>query len=63
MEKVNTIVFLFMVAAAVVLVIGVIAMAINGKFNKKNSNNLMRLRVLFQSIALAIVVLLVLMTT
>ena len=63
MEEVNTIIFLFMVAAAVVLVIGVIAMAVNGKFNKKNSNNLMRLRVLFQSIALAIVVLLVLMTT
>ena len=61
MEEVNTIIFLFMVAAAVVLVIGVIAMAINGKFNKKNSNNLMRLRVLFQSIALAIVVLLVLL--
>ena len=59
----NTIILLFMVAAAVVLVIGVIAMAVNGKFNKKNSNNLMRLRVLFQSIALAIVVLLVLMTT
>tara|TARA_B100000212_G_C26996233_1_gene372968 strand:+ start:112 stop:294 length:183 start_codon:yes stop_codon:yes gene_type:complete len=59
----NTIIFLFMVAAAIVLVIGVIAMAVNGKFNKKNSNNLMRLRVLFQSIALAIVVLLVLMTT
>ena len=61
MEEVNTIIFLFMVAAAVVLVIGVIAMAVNGKFNKKNSNNLMRLRVLFQSIALAIVVLLVLL--
>ena len=59
----NSIIFFFMVAGAVVLVIGVIAMAINGKFNKKNSNNLMRLRVLFQSIALAIVVLLVLMTT
>ena len=57
----NTIIFLFMVAAAVVLVIGVIAMAVNGKFNKKNSNNLLRLRVLFQSIALAIVVLLVLL--
>ena len=57
----NTIIFLFMVAAAIVLVIGVIAMAVNGKFNKKNSNNLMRLRVLFQSIALAIVVLLVLL--
>ena len=57
----NTIIFLFMVAAAVVLVIGVSAMAITGKFNKKNSNNLMRLRVLFQSIALAIVVLLVLL--
>tara|TARA_R100001015_G_C4510493_1_gene82340 strand:+ start:127 stop:315 length:189 start_codon:yes stop_codon:yes gene_type:complete len=62
MEKMNTIIFLFMVAAAIVLVIGVIAMAVNGKFNKKNSNNLMRLRVLFQSIALAIVVLLVLLS-
>ena len=58
----NTIIFLFMVAAAIVLVIGVIAMAVNGKFNKENSNNLMRLRVLFQSIALAIVVLLVLLS-
>ena len=59
MEKVNTIIFLFMVAAAVVLVIGVIAMAINGKFNKKNSNNLMRLRVLFQAIAILVFVLII----
>ena len=57
----SIVILIFMIAAAVVLVVGVIAMAVNGKFNKKNSNNLMRLRVLFQSIALAIVVLLVLL--
>ena len=59
----NTILFFFMVAAAIVLVIGVIAMAVNGKFNKENSNKLMRLRILFQSLALTIVVLLVLLAS
>ena len=32
----NTILFLFMVAAFLVVVVGVIAMAVNGKFNKEN---------------------------
>jgi len=59
----NTILFLFMVAAFLVVVVGVIAMAVNGKFNKENSNKLMRLRILFQAAALTIVVLLVLLTT
>ena len=52
-----------MVAAAVVLVIGVIAMAVNGKFNKQNSNKLMRMRLYFQASALVVVVLLVMLTT
>ena len=48
---------------AVVLVVGVIAMAVNGKFNKQNSNKLMRMRLYFQASALVIVVLLVMLTT
>jgi hypothetical protein len=50
-----------MICAAIVVTIGVVAMAVNGKFNKENSNKLMRLRILFQSLALTIVVLLVLL--
>ena len=50
---------LFMVGTFVVVVIGVIAMAANGKLNKKHSNKLMRLRVLFQAIAVIIFVIIV----
>ena len=57
------VIFIFMICAAVVVTIGVIAMAVNGKFNKENSNKLMRLRILFQSLALTIVVLLVLLAS
>ena len=63
MGTMQIILVLFMLATLAVVVIGVITMAVNGKLNKNHSNKLMRLRVLFQSIALAIVVLLVLMTT
>ena len=56
-------ILIFMIAAAVVLVVGVIAMAVNGKFNKQNSNKLMRMRLYFQASALVVVVLLVLLTT
>ena len=59
----NTILFFFMVAAAIVLVIGVIAMAVNGKFNKENSNKLMRMRLYFQASALVVVVLAVWLAT
>ena len=59
----SIVIFIFMICAAVVVTIGVIAMAVNGKFNKKNSNKLMRLRILFQSLALTIVVLLVLLAS
>ena len=57
----SIVIFIFMICAAVVVTVGVIAMAVNGKFNKENSNKLMRLRILFQSLALTIVVLLVLL--
>ena len=45
-----------MVGALGVVVIGVVAMALNGKLNKNHSNKLMRLRVLFQAIAIIIFV-------
>ena len=35
-----------------VLVIGVVSFAVHGEFYKKNSNKLMRLRVLLQGLAL-----------
>ena len=59
----SIVILVFMICATIVVTVGVIAMAVNGKFNKENSNKLMRLRILFQSIALTIVVLLVLLST
>ena len=53
------IMILFMVGALGVVIIGVIAMAVNGKLNKKHSNKLMRLRVLFQAIAVVIFVIII----
>ena len=43
-----------MILALLMVVIGVIAMAKNGSFNKKHSNKLMRMRVLFQGIAVLV---------
>jgi len=43
-----------MVLALLMVVVGVIAMAKNGNFNKKHSNKLMRMRVLFQGIAVLV---------
>ena len=56
----NGILLLFMVLALLCVIIGIGAFAVNGGFNKRNSNSLMRLRVLFQAIALAVVVIMVL---
>ena len=50
---------LFMAGALIVVSIGVVAMAVNGKLNKNHSNKLMRLRVLFQAVAVIIFVLIV----
>ena len=44
----SIVILVFMICAAIVVTVGVIAMAVNGKFNKENSNKLMRLRILFQ---------------
>ena len=52
MSTMQIILVLFMTATLVGGVVGVIAMAVNGKLNKNHSNKLMRLRVLFQAIAI-----------
>ena len=56
MSMMQIILVLFMVATLAIVVIGVIAMAVNGKLNKNHSNKLMRLRVLFQALALLVFV-------
>ena len=58
----NLIGFLFGVAVfatLVVLVIGLISFAMNGPFYQKHANHLMRLRVLFQALAVLLLGLLV----
>ena len=59
MSTMQIILVLFMAATLAVVVIGVIAMAVNGKLNKKHSNKLMRLRVLFQAIAILVFVIII----
>ena len=48
---------IFMGLTLVSLLVGVFAMGKGGDFNKKNSNKLMRYRVLFQGLAIACFVL------
>ena len=59
MGPMQIVLVLFMAATLAVVVIGVIAMAVNGKLNKNHSNKLMRLRVLFQAIAIFVFVVIV----
>ena len=51
---VTVLLVLAMAATVVVLVVGVFSMARGGEFNRRNSNKLMRLRVGFQVLALAL---------
>ncbi len=44
------------VATAIVLIVGIAGFARGGEFNKKHANKLMRLRILFQAIALVLIV-------
>ena len=50
------ILLVFIAGSLGAVVIGVIAMAVNGKLNKNHSNKLMRLRVLFQAITVLLFV-------
>ena len=59
MDVLQIVLVVFMAGALGAVVIGVIAMAVNGKLNKNHSNKLMRLRVLFQAIAVLIFVIII----
>ena len=59
MDLLQIIMVVFMAGALGAVVIGVIAMAVNGKLNKNHSNKLMRLRVLFQAVAVLIFVIII----
>jgi len=54
---------IFMLLALVMVVIGIIAMALNNNFYKTNSNKLMRMRVLFQGITLILLAVVVWFST
>lgn len=53
----------FMILAALAVVIGVVLMAVNNQYNKKYSNQLMQMRVLFQGLALAVLFVVVWLST
>ena len=59
MDVLQIVLVVFMAGALAAVVIGVIAMAVNGKLNKNHSNKLMRLRVLFQAIAVLVFVIII----
>ena len=59
MDILQIVMVVFMLGALGAVIIGVIAMAVNGKLNKNHSNKLMRLRVLFQAIAVLVFVIII----
>ena len=59
MDVLQIVLVVFMACALGAVIIGVIAMAVNGKLNKNHSNKLMRLRVLFQAIAVLVFVVII----
>ena len=59
MDVLQIILVVFMAGALGAVIIGVIAMAVNGKLNKNHSNKLMCLRVLFQAIAVLVFVVII----
>ncbi len=59
MDVLQIVLVVFMAGALGAVVIGVVAMAVNGKLNKNHSNKLMRLRVLFQGIAVLVFVIII----
>ena len=53
----------FMILAALMVIVGVILMAVNNQYNKKYSKLLMQARVMFQGIALAVLFVVVWLST
>ena len=59
MDVLQIVLVVFMAGALGAVIVGVIAMAVNGKLNKNHSNKLMSLRVLFQAIAVLVFVIII----
>ena len=59
MDVLQIVLVVFMTGALGAVIVGIIAMAVNGKLNKNHSNKLMRLRVLFQAIAVLVFVIII----
>ena len=59
MDVLQIVLVVFMAGALDAVIVGVIAMAINSKLNKNHSNKLMRLRVLFQAVAVLVFVIII----
>ena len=59
MDLLQIVLVVFIAGALGAVIVGVIAMAVNGKLNKNHSNKLMRLRVLFQAIAVLVFVIII----
>ena len=58
-DLLQIILVVFMVGALDTVIIGVIAMVVNGKLNKNHSNKLMLIRVLFQAIGVLIFIIII----
>ncbi len=52
----NYLIFLFIAATTLVLLSGLIFMAIGGKINRKMGNKLMTFRVVFQALAIMLII-------
>ena len=59
MNVLQIVLVVFMVVALGAVIVGVIAMAVNGKLNKNHINKLIRLRVLFQTFAVLVFVIII----
>ena len=59
MDLLQIVIVVLIAGALGAVIVGVIAMAINGKLNKNHSNKLMRIRVLFQAIAVLVFVIII----
>ena len=59
MDVFQIVLVVFMAGALGAVIVGVIAMAINEKLNKKHINKLIRLRLLFQAIAVLLFVIII----
>ena len=59
MDVLQIVLVVFMVVALGAVIVGVIVMAVNGKLNKNHINKLIRLRVLFQTFAVLVFVIII----